>query len=508
MDQQRLDKSMKLQAIFNVMDKCGCGRREQAFDGNNGKDKNREKACIFTTVLEEDKSMASVGNITANCTITDDYSCSQTGTDVIVGRTSTTATAPTTATTSIGLTRMKKTVIVSEYDHNSELTELEAYNHEHLHACVVPQPASSTVIIANKENERNSSKLTVMGTAHDQDDAFKQLDAKDHEYRHELHIPKPLTTLSADDVENESEMEIHVEQKDVHVTAEKVHGHESSDCDFDKKKTTKAQLCDRCQRQAQVLDILEAAVIDLNQSVRSMNDYIVECAMQINLLEQMKKNRRQNKDKKGNQSYVCDFPRKKNHENEREGDVVQQGVVDVLRDVTVNVTEDVGEDVVEDVVQQGVEDVNNDLSNNVMEDVPQCVVQPGVQDVEEDIATNMVENLAEDWAEDLAEHGSKDDEKEALEDMAEDIAKNVEEAVVEDVVEEECRVGDCAILDNQEHNVVQQVVQEGSTLDNSRGRVSSHRNRRQRPDVVRVARYCMRWCTMISTWEMAVVRRR
>lgn len=125
---------------------------------------------------------------------------------------------------------------------------------------------------------------------HGNQEKMEQVDQHDHEYVHEYDVPCVWKT------EKPSVSEIQIEHKDVKGTATVVVEEEIRVADDKKKSSIK---CDKCKRHAVIAECLEAAVADINESVRAMNKYIIESVQHMACLDSMKKRGRKNRSLQG-----------------------------------------------------------------------------------------------------------------------------------------------------------------------------------------------------------------
>lgn len=218
---QRLKMSKKLEALYDAMDKCGCGREVKP---NNIKN-DKEVTNAISGMNQEKNSNDTAVNTSVNV--------------VVVTNSSTTAAVPRTLATSI---RMAPS--------NSRVTK-----HDH-------------------------------GHTHDHDQKTAEVDKDDHEYVHSrdvLHQLPPLHTT-----ESSSDSEIQMEHREVQV---EVDGNAASEKDErdERKKMSDIKKCEKCKHRAELAQRLEAVMVDMNESAQVMDDYIVQCAHQIDDLEQSRK---------------------------------------------------------------------------------------------------------------------------------------------------------------------------------------------------------------------------
>lgn len=255
--QQRLEMSKTLQAVCSVMDECGCGSEKEL----NADADNVDERLVVRDVkrhVEKEVDMTATGNTT-----TEAQTGINTNTDEIFGGTITTTMATS------GMAEMNG--IVNEHDQDFNFPEVDPDDHEYLHKSDVPQPVLAP--------------------------------------QHETDVHQPLLAhLLHNETQDDSDLEIQPEYKDGRVDVGATIPVHNVDEDEEKPKS-KLQVCEKCKRQAKLAECLEAAVVDMNSSVRSMNDYIVECAHHIEALEQCKKKHRQN--------------RKKNKRNEKHEEKVE-----------------------------------------------------------------------------------------------------------------------------------------------------------------------------------------
>lgn len=237
--QKRLEISQTMEAVWMVMDRCKCRDDEENNEDENDAE-GRDVVGNARTYVEEEEHMFAIGKTTSDVQTRIDS-----GRDVIVSG----------------------TVI------NTKTTE------------------TATV------NTVETGTMTGIVNDHDQDFQLTLLDPYDHEYLRPSDVPLvQLSPPPGDESQEGSDMEIQVEYKDDHADFSATHRVHHVHEDEMKSKST-LQLCEKCKRQAQLAECLEAVVMDMNESVRAMNDYIIECALQIEVLERGKNMKRPNRKK-------------------------------------------------------------------------------------------------------------------------------------------------------------------------------------------------------------------
>lgn len=227
--------SNMLQALCRVMDGCGCAGGEEERNDEN----NVFKDVVGNVMADviEDNGMVTICTTT---TSTDVDTGAKTGTDIVVSA-NTTTTPP-----------MKSVQMMTMAD-----------------------------IVTEQCRE------------HDHDLLLPEVEQNDHEYLHECDIPQPLLSVVTKEPQSDSDMEIQVEQRDGHNQGPK-HAAEKDDGD-EEEKESESNKCDECKRWAELAECLEAVVLVMNESVRTMNDYIVKCALQMAALERTTKKQKPEK---------------------------------------------------------------------------------------------------------------------------------------------------------------------------------------------------------------------
>lgn len=204
-----------------------------------------------------------------------------------------------------------------QHEHHDEIVHVDVDDHEYVHACDVPivhktkthSDCENQIHYKNVQEEafkdenwavdekmersEKFDELKMTATTpitmprlagiifsehdHEQHDEKDHVDVDDHEYVHACDVPKTKTL---------SECGIQISYKDMQ-DEENFEAREDIRAADKNKKSSKK--CEKCKRYAEVARCLEAEVVDLNESVRAMNDYIVECAQQMACLERKKK---------------------------------------------------------------------------------------------------------------------------------------------------------------------------------------------------------------------------
>lgn len=275
--QRRLEMSKALQVVSKGIDGCGCGSEKEINDDMEDIDERE--------VVGKDKEDVMVENGLAAISNT-------------ISSTTTTAVASDLNADTGGIVNDSTTFFIGE----GAITSIK----------MTTMPGTATEHVHHK------------GT-------FTEVDEDDHEYLHVHDVPRPPPVLPfpTKEPQYDPDIEIQVEHVGNHADSGATVPVRNAE-DDDKKPLSNLNLCEKCKRQVKLAECLEEAVMDMNEIVRAMNDYIIECALQIKILEQSKNKKKRNcKKKKERNSGVdrtglSDANNKDHDDDENEGCSVER----------------------------------------------------------------------------------------------------------------------------------------------------------------------------------------